>query len=163
MRPVVLQLRAILAAALILPLQGCAAPARLNAVPAEVTTKATIPTLSGIRYVMPDNADDLFRDAFASASAELKTLIESGWSGGLPPVSFLAVSGGGDDGAFGAGILCGWTETGTRPEFKLVTGISTGALIAPFAFLGPKCCCARTRIEVSGLFPAFALLCAVAG
>ena len=31
----------------------------------------------------------------------------------------------------------GWTETGTRPEFKMVTGVSTGALIAPFAFLGP--------------------------
>ena len=49
---------------------------------------------------------------------------------------FLALSGGGDDGAFGAGVLCGWTAHGDRPEFKLVTGISTGALIAPFAFLG---------------------------
>ena len=45
----------------------------------------------------------------------------------LPPVSFLAISGGGDDGAFGAGLLLGWTETGTRPEFEGVTGISTGA------------------------------------
>jgi hypothetical protein len=52
-------------------------------------------------------------------------------------VSYLAVSGGGDNGAFGAGLMNGWTETGTRPEFKMVTGISTGALIAPFAFLGP--------------------------
>ena len=42
-----------------------------------------------------------------------------------------------DQGAFGAGVLNGWTAAGTRPEFKLVTGISTGALIAPFAFLGP--------------------------
>ncbi len=49
---------------------------------------------------------------------------------------FLALSGGGDDGAFGAGVLCGWTAHGDRPQFKLVTGISTGALIAPFAFLG---------------------------
>ena len=55
----------------------------------------------------------------------------------LPPVNYLAVSGGGDNGAFGAGLMNGWTETGTRPEFKLVTGVSTGALIAPFAFLGP--------------------------
>jgi hypothetical protein len=55
----------------------------------------------------------------------------------LPPVSFLAVSGGGDNGAFGAGLMNGWTEAGTRPAFKMVTGISTGALIAPFAFLGP--------------------------
>jgi len=49
----------------------------------------------------------------------------------------LAVSGGGDNGAFGAGLLVGWSQTGNRPEFKIVTGISTGALIAPFAFLGP--------------------------
>lgn len=55
----------------------------------------------------------------------------------LGQASYLAVSGGSDDGAFGAGLLVGWTETGTRPSFMLVTGISTGALIAPFAFLGP--------------------------
>jgi Patatin-like phospholipase len=50
--------------------------------------------------------------------------------------NYLAVSGGGSDGAFGAGLLVGWSEAGTRPKFDVVTGISTGALIAPFAFLG---------------------------
>jgi predicted acylesterase/phospholipase RssA len=50
--------------------------------------------------------------------------------------NLLAISGGADDGAFGAGVLVGWTEHGDRPEFDLVTGISAGALIAPFAFLG---------------------------
>jgi hypothetical protein len=54
------------------------------------------------------------------------------------PHNYLALSGGGARGAFGAGLLAGWTETGTRPEFQMVTGISTGALIAPFAFLGPE-------------------------
>ena len=54
----------------------------------------------------------------------------------LPPASYLALSGGGSDGAFGAGLLCGWTAHGTRPTFRVVTGVSTGALIAPFAFLG---------------------------
>ena len=49
----------------------------------------------------------------------------------------LLLSGGGSNGAFGAGFLSGWTEAGTRPIFKLVTGVSTGALAAPFAFLGP--------------------------
>ena len=58
--------------------------------------------------------------------------------GELPPAYFLAISGGGDNGAYGAGFLNGWTASGTRPEFKVVTGVSTGALIAPFAFLGPK-------------------------
>lgn len=51
--------------------------------------------------------------------------------------NYLAISGGGASGAFGAGLLTGWTETGTRPEFTAVTGVSTGALAAPFAFLGP--------------------------
>ena len=51
---------------------------------------------------------------------------------------FLVLSGGGADGAFGAGLLNGWTKNGTRPRFGIVTGVSTGALIAPFAFLGPK-------------------------
>lgn len=54
-----------------------------------------------------------------------------------PVINGLVLSGGGEDGAFGAGLLCGWTKSGTRPQFKVVTGISTGALIATFAFLGP--------------------------
>ena len=55
----------------------------------------------------------------------------------LSPAHFLSVSGGSDNGAFGAGLLVGWSEAGNRPEFKIVTGVSTGALTAPFAFLGP--------------------------
>jgi patatin-like phospholipase len=51
---------------------------------------------------------------------------------------WLAISGGGSDGAYGAGVLAGWSEAGTRPEFAVVTGVSIGALIAPFAFLGPR-------------------------
>ena len=51
-------------------------------------------------------------------------------------LNYLALSGGGADGAFGAGLLKGWSELGTRPSFDLVSGVSAGALIAPFAFLG---------------------------
>lgn len=58
--------------------------------------------------------------------------------GKLPAAQFLAISGGGDNGAFGAGLMCGWTQRGDRPEFRLVTGVSTGALSAPFAFLGAE-------------------------
>jgi hypothetical protein len=54
----------------------------------------------------------------------------------LPELQLLAVSGGGENGAFGAGLLCGWSVAGARPAFDLVTGVSTGALSAPFAFLG---------------------------
>jgi hypothetical protein len=50
----------------------------------------------------------------------------------------LALSGGGEDGAFGAGALNGWSESGTRPDFDIVTGVSTGALIAPLAFAGQE-------------------------
>jgi len=50
----------------------------------------------------------------------------------------LALSGGGARGAYGAGVLVGLTNAGTRPRFEIVTGVSTGALIAPFAFLGPE-------------------------
>jgi hypothetical protein len=52
------------------------------------------------------------------------------------PVNVLALSGGGAGSAFGAGALVGWTRRGTRPEFQIVTGVSAGAMIAPFAFLG---------------------------
>ena len=51
--------------------------------------------------------------------------------------NYLAISGGGANGAYGAGVLVGWTKLGTRPQFTMVTGVSTGALTAPFAFLGP--------------------------
>ena len=50
----------------------------------------------------------------------------------------LAISGGSNNGAYGAGLLNGWSQSGTRPVFKVVTGISTGAIIAPFAFLGSE-------------------------
>jgi predicted acylesterase/phospholipase RssA len=53
------------------------------------------------------------------------------------PFIYLALSGGGGSGAYGAGLLNGWTASGARPEFTIVSGVSTGALIAPFAFLGP--------------------------
>ncbi len=56
---------------------------------------------------------------------------------GGQPLTILALSGGGADGAFGAGALVGLTRSATRPTFSVVTGVSTGALIAPYAFLGP--------------------------
>ncbi|MGW8192228.1 patatin-like phospholipase family protein [Sphingomonas hankookensis] len=58
-------------------------------------------------------------------------------SGRTKPPALLALSSGSDKGAFGAGYLAGWTARGDRPSFDVVTGVSTGALIAPFAFLGP--------------------------
>jgi Patatin-like phospholipase len=57
---------------------------------------------------------------------------------GRPLVEYLALSGGAKDGAFGAGLLVGWSKRGDRPRFEVVTGVSAGALIAPYVFLGPS-------------------------
>jgi predicted acylesterase/phospholipase RssA len=67
----------------------------------------------------------------------------------------LALSGGGADGAFGAGLLNGWTQRGDRPKFTIVTGASAGALIAPFAFLGPQYDSVLADVFSSGAFEGF--------
>jgi len=91
-----------------------------------------------IRYFPRDAAhvQDFETEYLSTLEREGAYLRSEGKEGALPPSVFLAISGGGDNGAFGAGLLNGWTKAGTRPVFKLVTGVSTGALIAPFAFLG---------------------------
>jgi hypothetical protein len=73
-----------------------------------------------------------------SVEWEREELARAGHTGPLPPAEFLAISGGGSNGAYGAGMLCAWSDAGTRPAFKVVTGISTGALTAPFVFAGAK-------------------------
>jgi len=132
-------LRAVFWIAALLLVQGCAStPARLPAVPAELTSKAEIPGMPGVRFVAGGNVTELAKDAMDSIRREREYRARAGISGPLPPAVYVAISGGGDNGAYSAGLLNGWTAAGTRPEFKLVTGISTGALIAPFAFLGQK-------------------------
>lgn len=64
--------------------------------------------------------------------------------------TMLAISGGGAGGAFTVGILSAWSELGTRPRFEVVTGVSTGALIAPFAFLGSEYDDELRRLYLSG-------------
>jgi hypothetical protein len=75
------------------------------------------------------------QEAFEARAASVLPRVRA--AAGDGPVNILALSGGGAGGAFGAGALVGWTRRGTRPEFQIVTGVSAGALIAPFAFLGP--------------------------
>jgi predicted acylesterase/phospholipase RssA len=116
---------------------GCAGPVRKKAVPKSITHKATIPELSDIRYRMGIDDQAMIREGLELLRLERAYLKANEQEDQLPPVFYLAISGGGDKGAFGAGLLNGWTVAGDRPEFKLVTGVSTGALIAPFAFLGP--------------------------
>jgi predicted acylesterase/phospholipase RssA len=129
----------VLSAVALLLVQGCStSPTRLEAVPSALTAKAEIPGMPGVRYVAGGDMTELIRVAADSLRREQEYLAKQGHKGPLPPAVFVAISGGGDNGAFTAGLMNAWTATGTRPEFKLVTGISTGALIAPFAFLGSK-------------------------
>lgn len=108
---------------------GCALKSRPFSAPDEKDyTKAVITGYKNIRYWGEHRAE------YASTTMDRlrlnKTLHKR--------VDILALSGGAEDGAYGAGFLKGWSERGDRPEFTMVTGISTGALIAPFAFLGPE-------------------------
>ena len=122
------------AVALLLILTGCASVPERQPLPPEYTLKAGIPGIPDARFwgdEWPTFAADKF-DEFTVAD------FHRDFSGVYDkPHNYLAISGGGANGAFGAGLLIGWTATGERPEFSMVTGVSTGALTAPFAFLGP--------------------------
>jgi predicted acylesterase/phospholipase RssA len=120
---------------------GCSIPERGPAVPQADTARAMPLGIPNARFFADGDPKPLMEEAMRALEREEAALRAAGARPGqaamrLPPVSYLAVSGGGDNGAFGAGLMNGWTETGTRPEFKMVTGVSTGALTAPFAFLG---------------------------
>src|SRR5262245_6910814 len=131
--------RAFLIAGVLLLVHGCAsAPPRHAAVPSELTARAEIPGMPGVRHVVGGDMTPLINAALDGLRLEQEMLIRQGHKGPLPPAVFLAISGGGDNGAYTAGVINGWPAGGTRPEFKLVTALSSGPLIAPFAFLGPK-------------------------
>lgn len=76
-------------------------------------------------------------DALA-ARATTSEVTQASATSGKKPFNVLVLSGGGAYGAYSAGVLAGWTESGTRPDFDVVTGVSTGALVATLAFLGPE-------------------------
>ena len=115
-------------------LAGCTNLRTRNGVPAELTNKAHIDGIADARF-WGDEWPQFSMEMFANFSAPELRAHYSGIYG--KPHDYLAISGGGANGAFGAGLLVGWTAAGTRPEFTVVTGVSTGALTAPFAFLGP--------------------------
>lgn len=94
--------------------------------------------LPGVRY-WGDEIPPNFIEALRARLPNMPRLAQGATTReGRPIIEILALSGGGGDGAFGAGLLAGWSEGGERPEFEVVTGISAGAIIAPFAFLGPR-------------------------
>jgi predicted patatin/cPLA2 family phospholipase len=128
-------LSAVLVVVAVVAVQACSTPQRMPSQPPDQLTQATVLGIPNARYYPDEQGAELFQEGMMSVQREMAALGVTDLSQ-LPPAYYLAISGGGGDGAFGAGLLNGWTEAGTRPEFKLVTGISTGSLIAPFAFLG---------------------------
>jgi predicted patatin/cPLA2 family phospholipase len=124
--------------ALVLLLTACASTsleAMRNPVPEPLVVQADVPGYSQIRFWGDDGAG-LTQEAVETRLAQLAAAAKVDPSISSRNLNFLTVSGGGSNGAFGAGLLVGWTAAGKRPNFDVVTGISTGSLIAPFAFLG---------------------------
>jgi hypothetical protein len=128
-------MRALFLFLVLLAVGACAQLNRLPAVGVADTDRASVAGISEARFLSSDTAAMV---AFGRRLLERETKYFSSLGRSIPRESLLAISGGGDNGAFGAGVLVGWSERRTRPSFKVVTGISTGALIAPLAFVGPE-------------------------
>jgi len=127
-------LRKLLTLITLISLIGCAGLIpdplpRDPAVPEESVSEANVVGVEDVRY-------DIFSSHGINDLVSHIRELRKGYNQGKEDVAYLSISGGGDNGAFTAGLLNGWSQTGNRPQFRLVTGISTGALIAPFAYLG---------------------------
>jgi hypothetical protein len=120
----------------LLALSACSTASLRTPVPAAQRENVSVLGVANARFYVDDPKPMLAEQELSLQREARRFGIARG--GLLPPAHVLSLSGGGDDGAFGAGLLNGWTAHGDRPEFKLVTGVSTGALIAPFAFLGKE-------------------------
>jgi len=120
-------------AVLLVVLTGCASVPDRQPLPPEHVLAAVIPGVPNARF-WADEWPKFSMERFDTyTDADFRENYSKIYG---TPHNYLAVSGGGANGAFGAGLLLGWSATGTRPEFTMVTGVSTGALTAPFAFLG---------------------------
>ena len=117
---------------------------RDNALPEALLESATVPGFGPVR-VWGDVYTKTFEDSLIEKNQQVRDKAEAGINPfALRKADFLALSGGGDKGSFSAGVLTGWSERGDRPNFEVVTGVSAGALAAPFAFLGqPHDTCLR--------------------
>ena len=112
---------------------GCAT--LRHQVPPDLVEKVQIGNMAEIRTMTGESNTMLQKNLLKSVKEESPEDFPAGRDG-IKVYSILAISGGGANGAYGAGLLKGWSKEGSRPVFKVVTGVSTGALIAPFAFLG---------------------------
>jgi len=115
---------------------ACARTER-HAVPAAYVSEAKVPVTGATRFWGDEVPKDIFSFVQTHMPSVQRMAAGATVKHGRPHVEYLALSGGADDGAFGAGLLVGWSKRGDRPRFEVVTGVSAGALIAPYAFLGP--------------------------
>ncbi|MGI9482536.1 MAG: patatin-like phospholipase family protein [Hyphomicrobiales bacterium] len=130
------KLAAVLTAALLL--WGCGASVDYISVPQSQVDDAKVVGFSKIRFWGDTGGEDLaahMNERWEQSKSRYGRLSRASRSGRFT-LALLSISGGGANGSFGAGVLNGWTKKGDRPQFEAVTGISTGALIAPYAFLG---------------------------
>jgi predicted acylesterase/phospholipase RssA len=118
---------------LIVIVTGCASTRREQAPEMTLNTTAPVGFQSLVRYANSYSSGDprVIGARFSEALQQRRAASPDG------TLNILALSGGGAGGAFGAGALVGLSRRGARPQFDIVTGVSAGALIAPFAFLGP--------------------------
>lgn len=131
--------RKILFSLLVLPVfficSGCATIR--HPVPPDLVDKVQVGNMPEVRVMMGEHHTILQDNLLESVKQEDPKDFPAG-PDGTKVYPILAISGGGANGAYGAGLLKGWSKEGSRPKFKIVTGVSTGALIAPFAFMGKE-------------------------
>jgi len=140
------RLASVVLTASMLLLTACSTVLPRNPAPSDMVDSAQIEGIPDARFWGDEISPHLENEMKTLSKEEIRQKFPALY--GLPH-NYLAISGGGANGAFGAGLLVGWTELGNRPEFQMVTGISTGALIAPFAFLGPDYDHVLTKVYTS--------------
>src|SRR5580765_5824292 len=94
---------------------------RLDTPPAAETEKIRVLGIPNARFFVDRSTEEISQEGLLAVDREVVS-VPPGPNGERPPANFLALSGGGEKGAFGAGLMVGWSASGRRPEFKLVTG-----------------------------------------
>src|SRR5258706_7217610 len=123
---------------LALALQACAPLRRLGPVPEGQTEQAVVPGMPDSRIWMDRDLTSFVKLVLEDNARERSALLQAGRpTDPMPPVNFLSISGGGDNGAFAAGVLAGWTASGSRPAIQEGAGIRTRGPIGPFAVVRP--------------------------
>ncbi|MFN3744690.1 MAG: patatin-like phospholipase family protein [Hyphomicrobiaceae bacterium] len=128
----------VLAIGLIALAAAACARAERQPVPASLVSQAEVPVTGATRFWGDEVPKDIFTFVQTHMPSVQRMAAGATMKNGRPHIEYLALSGGAEDGAFGAGLLTGWSKRGDRPRFEVVTGVSAGALIAPYAYLGPR-------------------------